>query len=109
MTQDDRLMRLQAIAQMIRDRDMARLQKLAQARTQTSDRAKRLLQTVPLAQDPALFAARQLHAKWAQEQRIRLNRTLALQTARMIEQRDKTARSHGRAEVLTRLCRQKPR
>ncbi|WFE74383.1 hypothetical protein [Roseinatronobacter sp. S2] len=109
MTQHDRLQRLQVLAQMIRDRDMARLQKLAQARTDTRDRAQRLLQTVPLAQDPTLFAARQLHAKWAQEQRIRLNRTLALQTARMIEQRDKTARSHGRADVLARLCRQKPR
>lgn len=108
MTQDHRLKRLQAIAQLIRDRDLARLQKLAQARTQTRDRARRLMQTVPLAQDPALFAARQLHAKWALEQRIRLNRTLALQTARMIEQRDKAARSFGRADMLARLCRRKP-
>ncbi|MGP9788488.1 hypothetical protein [Roseinatronobacter sp. NSM] len=107
MTRDTRLTRLQALAQMIRDRDLARLQKLAMARNDTRDRVQALSKPVPVVEDPALFTARQLHAKWAVEQRMQLNRTLAHQTARLIEQRDKAARSLGRADALAQLCKGK--
>ncbi|MDD7970161.1 hypothetical protein [Roseinatronobacter alkalisoli] len=107
MTQNDRVKRLQAMAQLIRDRDLAHLQKLANARNETRARAEKLSRPVPLTDDPALFAARQLHAKWALDQRLRLNRTLARQTAHMLEQRAKAARSLGRAEALSQLCARK--
>lgn len=106
MTSDNRLERLRAISQMVKDKELAKLRTLAQARDETHDRVQRLMQPVALVQDPALFAARQLHAKWALEQRIRLNRTLAQQTARLIEQRAKAARSLGKAEIVANLCRQ---
>ncbi|MBR3371436.1 MAG: hypothetical protein IKG52_12490 [Rhodobacteraceae bacterium] len=107
MTQNSRLTRLQALAQMIRDRDLARLQKLAMARNETRARVQNLSKPVPLVEDPALFTVRQLHAKWALDQRMQLNRTLAQQTARLIEQRDKAARSLGRADALAQLCKGK--
>ncbi|MGY6706408.1 hypothetical protein [Roseinatronobacter sp.] len=105
MTLDKRLERLQAISQMVKEKELAKLQKLAQARDETRDRVQRLMQPVALVQDPALFSARQLHAKWALEQRMSLNRTLAQQTARLIEQRTKAARSLGKAEIVASLCR----
>ncbi|MCC5992462.1 MAG: hypothetical protein JJT99_08045 [Rhodobacteraceae bacterium] len=100
-----RLKHLAALAEMQKKHDMARLKKLAQRREQTRQKVAELSKPLALAEDPALFVARQRHAQWAQQQRLRLNHALALQTADMLEQRRKSAKSLGRADVLARLLR----
>lgn len=100
----DRLELLRQIATMQRDRDMARLSQLSAARAETQAKLDPLSRPLPLVEDPALFAARQAHLAWATAQRIQLNQTLALQTARMLDQKSRTARSFGRAEALAQLA-----
>ncbi len=106
MTRRARLARLHQLAAMKRDHDLARLSRLSEARAQTAEKLQKLAQPVPLAEDPALFAARQAHLAWAMAQRRQLNLTLAQQTARMLNQRAHAARSFGRAEALAQLLRQ---
>ncbi len=103
MSKLEKLKALRAIAQMVQDADMARLQKLASARNATREKLDELARPVPLVEDPALFAARQAHLKWATVQRIQMNQTLAQQTARVLQQREVTARSHGRCEALGKI------
>lgn len=98
-----RLDRLDALAQLIRDHDMARLQRLATAREATRTDLARLSAPVPLVEDASLFAARQAHLRWATAQRMQMNVTLAKQTAELLEQRRRTMRSFGRAQALARL------
>lgn len=106
MNRRARLAALQQLAAMKRDHDLARLSRLAAARGQTVEKLDKLAQPVPLAEDPALFAARQAHLAWATAQRRQLNLTLAQQTAKMLDQRAHAARSFGRAEALERLLHQ---
>lgn len=99
-----RLKRLAALAEMQRAHDMVKLSRLASARDETRAKLDKLSTPLPLSEDPGLFAARQAHLAWANAQRMQLNQTLALQTARLLEQRAKTARSFGRAEALSSLA-----
>jgi len=99
-----RLKRLSELAEMKRAHDMARLSRLASARDETRAKLDKLSAPLPLSEDPGLFAARQAHLVWANAQRMQLNQTLALQTARLLEQRAQTARSFGRAEALASLA-----
>lgn len=108
MTVDSRLQRLSDIADMKRARDMARLSQLARARDATRAKLAQLTAPMALTEDPALFAARQAHLAWANSQRMRLNQTLATQSALLLEQRRTTARSFSRAEMLARLA-ERPR
>ncbi|TVP69591.1 MAG: hypothetical protein EA339_14385 [Rhodobacteraceae bacterium] len=105
MRDEDRLARLQQVAAMKRDHDMARLHRLASHCEGTREKIAQLSHPQPLVSDPALFAVRQAHLAWAGTQRMHLNVTLANQTARMLEQRGKTAQSFGRADALERLAR----
>ena len=102
MTQK-RLERLRDIAALQRDRDMARLNQLATARAQTRAKVDALARPLPLVADPALFTARQTHLAWANAQRVLLNQTLAQQTARVLDQKARTAKSFGRASALDAL------
>ncbi len=101
----DRLERLCRLAQMVHEHELARTSRLSAAREATRARLCKLTTPVPLALDPALFAARQAHLQWAAAQRMRLNQRLALESARLIEQRRRTARSLGRVEALGKLRR----
>lgn len=98
-----RIKALETLAGLIRDHDMARLQRLASARDATRDRVAQLSAPVALCDDPALFAARQAHLAWAAAQRMQLNVALARQTADLLDQRRKALRSFGRAQALARL------
>lgn len=98
-----RLERLQQIAALQRERDLARLSQLASARAATQAKIDALARPQPLVTDPALFAARQAHLAWAMAQRLRLNQTIALQTARLLDQKARTAKSVARADALTQL------
>lgn len=104
LTEKTRLHRLKILAELKRDHDMARLEKLAAARDESRARLEKLTRPLPLAEDPALFAARQAHLAWATQQRLSLNVTLAQQTALMLDQRARTARSFGRAQALAALA-----
>jgi hypothetical protein len=98
-----RLDRLAEVAEVLRARDLAKLGKLAQARNQSAARIAALSARVEMTEDPALNAARLAHAQWAKEQRIRLNQTLARQSAAVLEHKAQAARSHGRALALEKL------
>lgn len=98
-----RLHRLKILADLKRDHDMARLRKRAAARDAIRARLEKLSAPLPLAEDPALFAAHQAHLAWATQQRLNLNVTLAQHTALMLDQRARTARSFGRAQALAEL------
>ncbi len=100
---DHRLQRLCRIAQLQRDCDMAQLNKLAQARTETQAKCDQLSRPQPLVSDPALFAVRQAHLAWTNAQRLCLNQALAQQTAQMLNQKSRTAKSFGRADALEKL------
>lgn len=99
----EQLDRLAQVADLMRQRDLARLGQLQHQTRALADKISALSARVELGDDPALNAARLSHAQWAQAQRVLLNQTLARQTARMIELKGQTARSVGRAAALDRL------
>lgn len=101
---DPRLARLQALAEMIKSRELARTASLKAACTQTQARIETLRLPAPWAEDPALFRARQAHLLWAKAEQTRLISRLALQTARLEDQKTRTARALGRADVLGRIA-----
>lgn len=100
---DQRLDRLRQIAQMVHDHELARTGQISAAREATRMKRDRLSQPVAIACEPELFIARQAHLQWASSQRMLLNQRLARETAELLEQRRKTARSLGRVEALRRL------
>lgn len=108
MSRRDRLQKMGALITMIRDHDMAKLQRLAKAQNQTRVQIAQLPTRAQLNTDPALFAAQQAHLSWAAHQMLHLNQRLARQRAALLEQRARTARSFGRAEAVARLLDQKP-
>ena len=103
MTPKDRLKALGQLVALIRDHDIARLQRLGAQRDQTRSKIETLSQPRPLPEDPTVFAAQQAHARWAANQRLHLNVVLAHETALDLEQRRKTIRSFGRAQAVARL------
>lgn len=98
-----RLDRLAHLATIIKARDLARLAKLNHARQESAKRMAKLSHRLEITEDPALNAARLAHATWAQDQRTRLNKTLARQTAQVLDQKARTAQSVGRAMALEKL------
>lgn len=98
-----RMQRLCALAQLVCERDMARLNRLNAACTRTREKLARLRTDQPPSPDAAIFAVQQAHMRWVSMQQMRLNITLAGQRAAALEQRAQTARSFGRAQVAARL------
>ncbi|TVP99219.1 MAG: hypothetical protein EA338_07095 [Roseinatronobacter sp.] len=103
MKSRDRLQKMRALTQMIRDHDMARLQRLAAAQNLTREKLAQLPMRAQMNIDPALFSVQQAHLHWSAQQMMHLNLLLARQRAALIEQRAKTARSFGRADAVARL------
>lgn len=99
---------LSLLAGLIRDRELARLGRLARARQDMAARIAKLSTRVEISDDPALNAARLAHARWAEQQRIRLNQTLASQSAAVAEQKPRAARALGRTLALQKLAARKP-
>jgi len=98
-----RMQRLCALAQLVCDHDMARLNRLNAACNHTRETVARLRADQPPSPDAAMFAVQQAHMRWVTMQQMRLNITLAGQRAAVLEQRARTARSFGRAQVAQRL------
>jgi len=97
------LEQLGQLAALLRDRDLARLGRLARERQALANKIARLSTRIEIDEDPALNAARLAHARWAEQNRIRLNPVLARQTAQVMAQKAVCARSMGRAQVLEKL------
>lgn len=100
---DARLDQLAQLAALLRDRDLARLARLTRDRQALARKIARLSTKVTIDDDPALNAARLAHARWAEQNRIRLTPVLARQTAQLLAQKEVCARSLGRAEALEKL------
>ena len=103
MNQKSRLQKLGRIAEMVRDHELARLNRLAAAQDKTREKLAALPMHTIASQDPALMSIQQAHLQWAAKQRMQLNLILARQRAALLEQRRKSARSFGRAEAVARL------
>ncbi len=100
-----RLQRLAALSEVLRDRDLARVQRAAELCRTTQARVTFLAQPVPLADDPAQMIARQAHVGWARDQRLRLTQALALHHSALSDARTLAARSFARAQVLQALAK----
>jgi hypothetical protein len=98
---------LRQLASLLKARELARSAALNAAREQTEVRIASLRAPSPWPDDPALFTARQAHLLWAQAETARLMQRLALQRARIEEQKPRTARAVGRSDVLERLVNTK--
>jgi hypothetical protein len=100
----DRMARLAAVADLLRDHALHDLRVAGQAR---ADLQRKLagLAPAPGGTDPDLadWANAVLHQRWADARRAEINLLLARQTADWIEARGWAARATGRAEALARL------
>lgn len=103
MNRKQKLARLEKLAAMLRDHHMAHLKKIAAQREATQHALDQLSKPSPPCADASLFRANQSHLLWANEQKLHLNRALATESAKFIEQRQTTARHHGRAEALAQV------
>lgn len=101
-----RLQRLHQLADLLAERDLARLRPRAQAVRDTATRLEALRAPLPAVTDAAYLQARQAHLQWAQMQRRYLQQTLAVQKAHQADAQAQAARSVARAQVLARLLQQ---
>ncbi|PVH30294.1 hypothetical protein [Pararhodobacter oceanensis] len=106
------LARLQAIAALKKDAELARLAEVAQSRNRLKASLDALRRTeAPLdgsesggqPVDPAMVGARLAHLRWVEAQQRLLNQKLAMVTADYLRQKPTAARAFGRATVLEQL------
>ncbi len=105
MTKADRFQKLGVLTQLMRDKDMAKLQNLSSMHAQTLEKLTRLGRMPDACADPAMFKVEQAHLRWATQQKMQLNVTLAAQRAALLEQKRRAARSIGRADAIARLLK----
>jgi len=101
-----RLARLQALAAMQRDAELAKLAAAAQSRARLLQALDGLTRAeAPLEGDtsPGLIRARLAHLQWVEGRRRMLNQRLALVNADYLERRPAALRAFGRAQVLEEL------
>ncbi|WP_333826925.1 hypothetical protein [Pararhodobacter sp.] len=104
-----RLDRLQAIAAMKRDAELAKLAMVAQSRARLLQALDGLNQAeAPLEDEsnPGLIRARLAHMRWIEGRRRLLNQRLALIQADYLERRPAAVQAFGRAQVLGTLAAQ---
>lgn len=100
----DRLARLAAIADLLRDRALHDLRQAAVARAETRQRLDGLDPVAgAAAPEPADWRNAVLHQAWADGRRAEINLVLARQTAAWIEARRAAAHATGRARVIGKL------
>jgi hypothetical protein len=105
MTDGSRLGALARLAGLLRERDLTRVKRAAEACQRSQSRLSALAKPVPLVDDPAAMTARQAHIAWARDQRAHVLQSLALDKATLADARATAARSFARAQVLERLAR----
>lgn len=106
------LARLQGLAALKKDAELAKLAAVAQSRNRLAGALEALKRTeapldtqigAPL--DQAMIVARVAHRRWIEAQQRRLNQQLALVTADYLRQKPAAAKAFGRAAVLDSLTR----
>lgn len=106
MTRDDRMLRLCKIADLLRDRDIARLSDATRAVTAIDRHLAALDQPHESGGDVADALARQRYDRWADaRRRLLLPQRDRLETARK-EAADQARLAFGRAQVLSQLQRE---
>jgi len=103
-----RLERLQALAMLKRDAELAKLATVAQSRARLLQALAGLNQVeTPLDDDstPGLIGARLAHLRWIEGRRRLLNQRLALINADYLERRPAALMAFGRAQVLGELTK----
>ncbi|MDO9639068.1 MAG: hypothetical protein Q7J44_11045 [Pseudotabrizicola sp.] len=105
MTAADRLAQLQRIAQLLRDRDLMRLNAVSARKRQTEALLGALDKTQTGAVLDPIVAAQVVDrfGLWTTNRRILLNQQLARDTVEWIALRSAAQRSFGQAEVLGKL------
>lgn len=102
MTPKDKLDRLERIAGMMLDRDLALLRRAAQEKAASEERLSGL--TAPGSDGGAASVAEALAQlnwqRWADARRAEINVTLALQTAEWLTARETAQRTFARCEAL---------
>lgn len=106
MTNDTRIARLQRLAELVKQADLAELATKLSAREQTAQRLAALGEPPLLSRHPRIEEVTpvQKHAQWHFNRRVELNRTLALQTAECLQSRGRALRAVGRAGALEKLA-----
>lgn len=104
MTPPDRLKDLQAIVELLRDRDLARLAAAARTKQQTEGLLCALdrTQSTPVAQPEVFAQVSERFDLWTTSRRIALNHQLARDTARWLDAKAQAQITFGRAVALKR-------
>ena len=103
------LTRLQSLAQMILEAQLAELRKVARARSETLAHLSDLKSPEVQMDDQmgvAEVRATLAYQLWADKRRAELNVTLAQQTATWMDRRDAARYAFGKADVLAALAQQ---
>jgi hypothetical protein len=109
MTDNERLKNLKKIADLMRERDLAKLTRAQAAKTQTEDLLRALdhSNTISLPETTAAAQAVEKYGLWTTNRRIILNQKHARDTARWLSDREVAQRSFGQSDVLSRLLERK--
>lgn len=106
---DDGLERLSRLAQMVLDKDLARVRAAAQVK----DASLAALEAIDAPAAPpdglspvAAGLAALRYQRWADTRRAEINTRLARQTAEWLEAREKAALAFGRTQALGKLAKQ---
>jgi hypothetical protein len=108
MSAPKELARLQSLAQMILDAQLAELRQVARARSETMAHLSDLKSPTVQMDDQmgvAEVKATLAYQLWADQRRAELNITLARQTALWLDRRDAARYAFGKADVLNTLAK----
>lgn len=109
MKDRERLVKLKALADLLRDRDLAALSRAQDAKAQTEALLRALDHSVALPA-PATIAAAQVverYGLWATNRRVALNQQHARDTAAWLTNQKAAQSAFGRAEVMGKLLMRK--
>lgn len=109
MSDRDRLKKLKEIADLMRERDLAKLSRAQAVRTRTEALLRALDHTsAPTPPETALVAqVVEKYGLWTTNRRISLNQELARNTAQWLADREVAQLAFGRSQVLSKLLLRK--
>lgn len=109
MSDRDRLKKLKEIADLMRERDLAKLSRAQAVRTRTEDLLRALDHTSAPTQPETAVAAQAVekYGLWTTNRRISLNQELARNTAQWLADREVAQLAFGRSQVLSKLLLRK--
>ncbi|MFN4154122.1 MAG: hypothetical protein ACK4HF_05670 [Paracoccaceae bacterium] len=107
MTDANKLQQLQALAQLIKDRDLSRLSLASAQKARTETLLAALDKTQPTTELDLVIAAKVVDrfGLWTTNRRILLNQQLARDTVSWMAAKADAQKSFGRADVLDKLTK----